>query len=132
VEVREGEVAVVMELAGEGTLKKYIQKNGKLSEDVVSKITCQILQGLSYLQINGISHKDLKPSNVLMTGNGNIQLSDYALAEIYDQRLSGKGDKVKNGDFSRGESLPYMAPEVIRHEGISEKADIWSLGCTVI
>ena len=67
-----------------------------------------------------------------MTGNGYIQLSDYALAEIYDQRLSGKTDKGKSVDFSRGESLVYMPPEVIKHEGISEKSDIWSLGCTVI
>jgi calcium/calmodulin-dependent protein kinase I len=90
VEVREGEVAVVMELVQQGTLKKYIQKNGKLVEDSVSKITAQILQGLVYLHSNGILHKDLKPSNVLMVDRG-VQLSDYALAEIYDQRLSGKG-----------------------------------------
>ena len=99
-----------MELAAEGTLKKYIQKNGKLAQGVVSKIASQILQGLSYLHSNGIIHKDLKPSNILMTGNGNIQLSDYALAEIYDQRLSGKTDKGKSVDFSRGESLVYMSP----------------------
>ena len=45
-----------------------------------------------------------------------IKLSDYALAEIYDKRLSAKGKDSKPGnvDFSRGESLPYMAPEVIK------------------
>lgn len=108
-----------MELSREGTLKKYIQKNGKLPEEKVSKIIGLVLQGLNYLHGCGILHKDLKPSNILMVNGEGIQLSDYALAELYDERLSGKADSKRGIDFSRGESLPYMAPEVIRHEGIS-------------
>lgn len=106
------EVAVVMELAKEGTLKKYIQKNGKLPEEKASKIIGQVLQGLNYLHNNGILHKDLKPSNILLTNPElSIQLTDYAVAELYDQRLSGNSyGRGGVADFSRGESLPYMAP----------------------
>lgn len=79
-------------------------------------------------------HKDLKSNNILLFKDQSIKLSDYALAEIYDKRLSTKvkGSKAGDVDFSRGESLPYMAPEVIKNEGISEKSDVWSVGCTVI
>lgn len=49
-----------------------------------------------------------------MTADDSIKLTDYALAEIYDKRLSivksEKNKKNQEGDFSRGESLPYMAP----------------------
>jgi mitogen-activated protein kinase kinase kinase len=65
----------------------------------------------------------------------NVKISDYAIAEIYDQRLSVKKEKrsrAAEADFSRGESLPYMAPEVIKGEGITEKSDVWSIGCIVI
>lgn len=69
-----------------------------------------------YLHGASVLHKDLKSSNVLMFKDQSIKLSDYALAEIYDKRLSAKGKDSKPGnvDFSRGESLPYMAPEVIK------------------
>lgn len=76
----------------------------------------QVLEGLLYLHGASLLHKDLKSSNILMFKDQSVKLSDYALAEIYDKRLSAKakGSKSSNADFSRGESLPYMAPEVIK------------------
>lgn len=55
-----------MELAKEGTLKKYIQKNGELPESFVANIVEKILEALDYLHNAGIIHKDLKTSNILM------------------------------------------------------------------
>lgn len=49
-----------------------------------------VLQGLNYLHASGILHKDLKPSNILILNGEDIQLADYALAELYDERLTGK------------------------------------------
>ena len=84
-----------MEVSQGGSLKKYIQKQGKLSEQESSSIAKQILEGLSELHHLNILHKDLKSSNVLMTNSENIKLSDYALAELYDPRLLAKDGKVK-------------------------------------
>lgn len=85
--MREKEVVIVMPLAKDGTLKKMIQKDGKIDEEIIAKITFQILQGLSYLHSKAVFHLDLKPSNVLMTDNHKAILSDYALAQLYDERL---------------------------------------------
>jgi p38 MAP kinase len=51
----------------------------------------KILEGLVYLHNAGILHKDLKTSNVLMMSKEEIKLSDYGLAEIYDERLTSQG-----------------------------------------
>jgi serine/threonine protein kinase len=69
-----------MELAKEGTLKKYIQKNGAQSEEIASNFAENILQGLDYLHNAGVIHKDLKTSNVLMMPKNEIQVSDYGIA----------------------------------------------------
>lgn len=55
-----------MELAKEGTLKKYINKQGKITEELTANFAQQILEGLYYLHTQNILHKDLKPNNVLM------------------------------------------------------------------
>ena len=101
-----------MDLAKEGTLKKFVQKNGKITEEFASKVVRQILEGLLYLHSQGILHKDLKTTNILMVGES-IKVSDYALAELYDCRLlegEGSTKKGKEDRFHRGYSLPYMAP----------------------
>lgn len=71
-----------------------------------------------------------------MSDSENIKLSDYGLAELYDPRLLAKDGKIKeckkNCQFFRGDSLPYMAPEVILNHGVTEASDVWSIGCVAI
>lgn len=127
------QLSIVMEIAKEGTLHKYVKKHGKCTEEWTRQIIKQILEGLFYLHSNGIRHKDLKSNNVLMMGNDQIKISDYGLAEIYDMRLIDDMPRKGNScQFSRGDSLPYMAPEVILNHGSDEKADVWSVGCIAI
>jgi mitogen-activated protein kinase kinase kinase len=64
-----------------------------------------------------------------------IKVSDFGIAEIYDDRLiekSSKGEINSEIDYYRGESLPYMAPEVIKNLEIIDKSDVWSMGCILI
>lgn len=66
VDVKEKEISIVMDLAKEGTLKKYVQKNGPIKQSKTSEFAESILQGLDYLHNAGVLHKDLKSSNVLV------------------------------------------------------------------
>lgn len=84
-----------MELSKQGTLKKFIQKNGPSKESSAANIIENVLEALDYLHCAGFIHKDLKSSNVLLMPKEQIKLSDYAIAEIYDDRLSVK-DKKKS------------------------------------
>lgn len=121
-----------MELAREGTLKKLLAKSGPLKEDRTARITEKILMGLDYLHNAGVLHKDLKPTNVLMMPKDEVKLTDYGLAELYDERLAVKKQSEKEVGFMRGDSLPYMAPEVIKNIEITDRSDVWSVGCTVV
>lgn len=64
-----------------------------------------------------------------------LKISDYGIAEIYDDRLTENKNKNyvnKEIDYYRGESLPYMAPEVIKNIEVIDKSDVWSLGCILV
>ena len=131
-EFKGNELSVVMELSEGGTLKNHIQNQGKMSEDEIVLLVRQMLEGLSYLHQAGVLHKDLKPSNILMKGF-DIKLSDYALAELVDPRLSAcRKEQQRSDELHRGDSLPYMAPEVIKDIEVTEKSDVWSFGCVVL
>ncbi|XP_059179165.1 mitogen-activated protein kinase kinase kinase 2-like [Physella acuta] len=110
-----------------GTLKDHIASHVCLEEEA-KHFTSQILQGVRYLHENGILHRDIKSSNILMQSETKVKISDFGLSKILkDQR---------NIDLSTSVgTVFYMAPEVLKTETVviyPTKADIWSIGCTVV
>jgi len=59
------------------SLPDILDRFGQLPEKVVSKYTKQILLGLQYLHFNGIVHRDLKASNLLISADGIVKLADF-------------------------------------------------------
>lgn len=114
-----------------GSLADIADKfEGVLDERMVRLYTREILKGLVYLHRNGVVHCDLKCKNVLLSSSGNIKLADFGCAK----RLNGpvtKSSSMGSLESICGTPL-WMAPEVMRKEGVDYSADIWSLGCTVI
>jgi len=116
-----------IEYMAAGSLRNVTEKlGGKLHEQVIRLYTSEILKGLKYLHDNGIVHGDLKSQNVLLGSCGNLKLADFGCAK---QPTSKNG--ATNHKFLCGTPL-WMAPEVLRNEGLDFSADIWSLGCTII
>ncbi|KAF5744024.1 putative ATP binding protein [Tripterygium wilfordii] len=116
-----------MEYMAGGSLSEVAEKfGGALHEQVVRSYTREILEGLKYVHENGIVHCDLKCKNVLLGSSGNIKLADFGCAK----RM--KKDMKENLLSSIGGTPLWMAPEVLRNEGLNFSSDIWSLGCTVI
>jgi serine/threonine protein kinase len=86
----------------------------------------QILKGVEYLHKNRVVHRDIKAANLLVDIDGTIKLSDFGCARRYESDMqSGLLNSVRG-------SLLWMAPEVIKQSGYGRRADIWSLGCTLI
>ncbi|KAG7259382.1 hypothetical protein CRUP_027285, partial [Coryphaenoides rupestris] len=110
-----------------GSIKDQLKSYGALTENVTRRYTRQILEGVSYLHSNMIVHRDIKGANILRDSVGNVKLGDFgASRRLQTICLSGTGIKSVTG-------TPYwMSPEVISGEGYGRKADIWSVGCTVV
>ena len=71
-----------------------------------------------YLHRHDVVHRDLTPSNILITADGVVKLADFGLAR---QRMGTK-DSVMDSVVG---TVLYQCPELIQHEAYSEKADIW-------
>lgn len=123
-----GMMYVFMEFATGGSLTSLVRKFGRLQESVVGLFVHQILTGLSYLHTKGIVHRDVKGDNILIDSCGVAKLADFGCSKLL-------ADIANTGEAGCGTLIgsPYwMAPEVIRSEAYGTKADIWSLGCTVV
>ncbi|GMJ05081.1 mitogen-activated protein kinase kinase kinase 15 [Hibiscus trionum] len=117
-----------MEYVAGGTLSDEIRRvGGRLGEEKVRLYTQQILQGLSYLHVNGVAHCDIKSQNILI-GKDGAKIADLGCA-----KLMGKDSEYGGFDMSAISGTPaFMAPEVARGEEQGFEADIWALGCTII
>jgi mitogen-activated protein kinase kinase kinase len=71
-------------------------------------------------------HRDIKGGNVLITREGVAKLADLGASRVYNDP-----DMTSNITSAQGSTF-WCAPEVIQGQGYGRKADIWSLGCTLI
>ncbi|KAJ4944933.1 hypothetical protein JOQ06_013472 [Pogonophryne albipinna] len=121
---------ILIEFCGGGAVDAVmLELERPLTEPQIRVVCKQTLEALVYLHDNKIIHRDLKAGNILLTLDGDVKLADFG--------VSAKNTKT----FQRRDSFigtPYwMAPEVVMCETSKDrpydyKADIWSLGVTLI
>jgi serine/threonine protein kinase len=112
-------IYIILEYCEGGTLHDYL-KRGKLSEGNVLYLFIQLREGLKYLYENKIVHRDLKPQNILLMDCGKtVKIADFGFAKVIQ-------DNVMIETLC-GSPL-YMAPEIIKRDKYTIKADLWSLG----
>ena len=116
---------IFMEFVPGGSIQSLLKKFGVFEDTICRVYTKQILEGLQYLHSNNIVHRDIKGGNILIDHCGTVKLADFGASKKLSSITSGNAHSIKGSPF-------WMAPEVIRNEGHSFPADIWSLGCTVI
>ena len=122
---------IYLEYVSSGSLRNVIDKYGAFNERLIKKFIKQILSGLKYLHSKGIIHRDIKCANILLDAKGNAKLTDFGCSKQIALTFS---DSSSNGEFcsSLKGTIPWCAPEVICLKKYGKKADIWSLGCTII
>jgi serine/threonine-protein kinase ULK/ATG1 len=110
------------EFCNAGTLDQEIRRHGFLPEPRVLAFLEQLVEAFRILTASNIMHRDLKPSNIMLH-NGAVKLGDFGFCKS----LESQRDLAQT---MLGSPI-YMAPEVLRGEIYTVKADIWSLGVVV-
>ena len=120
-------LCIATELMPGGSIASIVEKYGPLEEPVVQRYTKDILAGLSYLHSQKLVHRDIKPANCLVGVDGVVKLADFGESKKLSASMTG----LDENRTMKG--TPYfMAPEVLLEDGHGRRADIWSVGATVI
>src|SRR5437868_7537643 len=120
----DGHLVMIMELIQGQSLRK-MQDSERLPLATSVDYACQALAALDYAHGYGVVHRDISPSNMIVTEDGVLKLTDFGLAKSHnDIRLTQTGALIG--------SLYYTSPEQVRGQThIDARADIYSLGAVL-
>ena len=108
---------------GARTLAAYCRPDNLLRIDDVVEIVFKCAKGLHYAHGRGVIHRDVKPSNIMLTLDNDVRIIDFGIALI------------KDSDVSRIEGIAgspsYMSPEQVQSAEITPRSDIYSLGAVM-
>ncbi len=124
---KKGSYYIAMEYLDGADLARVIEKAGPLPLNIGLIIASHIARALGYAHEHGIVHRDMKPSNILVSQDGKVKLVDFGIAHI-EEELGGKG--LTRAGFSMG-TPAYMSPEQTDGKPADPSSDIWSFGCVL-
>jgi serine/threonine-protein kinase len=107
-----------------GTLADMIERDGKVSLAIATRVCREAGGGLDALHSQGLIHRDIKPANILIDDQGVAYITDFGLAK------DTQGSLLTRPGQALG-SLDYMSPEQIRGEDVSAATDVYALGCVM-
>jgi len=114
------DIFIVMEYIDGQQLKEIIA-NGQLNLKETFSIATQIADGLQAAHKQGIVHRDIKSTNIMVTPTGQVKITDFGLAKFL------KRTSVITNGVSLG-TITYMSPEQVQGVAVDHRTDIWSFG----
>ncbi len=116
---------LVMEFVEGVTLAESLRQRSQLSPAETAALGVALADALAYVHERGIVHRDVKPSNILMTSSGETKLGDFGVAQVHDaSTLTIAGSMLG--------TVSYMAPEQLEDAQVGPSADVWSLGIVLL
>ena len=113
---------IVMELVEGITLKRFIERKGRLEVREAVGIAIQIAQGMEAAHAKHIIHRDIKPQNIIISREGKVKVTDFGIAK------AATSNTVTQNALG---SVHYLSPEQARGGYSDERSDIYSLGVTI-
>ncbi len=139
VEETEGIHFLAMELVEGRTLREVIPRGGLPFEEFL-RIAGQLTEAVATAHAAGITHRDLKPDNVMITQTGRVKVLDFGLAKLMDEGRPADfegatladaplpaDDRLTSDGMLIG-TIPYMSPEHVKGHHIDRRSDLFSLG----
>jgi serine/threonine-protein kinase len=117
----DGGEAIVMELVPGPTLRQRLDEHVPIDPWQAAGLAAQVAEALDAAHRAGLVHRDVKPANVLLAGDGRVKVADFGIAKaVAEADLTQPGLMVG--------TAKYLAPEQVRGEAVDARTDIYSLG----
>ncbi len=131
-DTQDGTDFLVMELVEGVTLSDKLA-GGPLPEKEITRLGMQLAEALEEAHERGVVHRDLKPGNVMVTPKGQAKILDFGLAKLVRPEVASATATTESFTETQAAAgtLPYMAPEQLRGEGVDARTDIHALGAVL-
>jgi predicted Ser/Thr protein kinase/energy-coupling factor transporter ATP-binding protein EcfA2 len=113
---------MVTEYVSGRSLDSWLHEMGSLRLELALDIFQQVLAAVQAAHEQGVVHRDLKPQNILISGQGKVKVLDFGVAKLLDESPELTADGFTVG------TPRYMPPEQLRGDPVDARADIYSLG----
>jgi serine/threonine-protein kinase len=122
---QDGRQFIVFEYVDGENLKTLVEREGPLPEREAIELALQTARALGFAHEHGLVHRDVKPQNVLLNGDGAAKVTDFGIARALDVHggLTQTGTVMGTSD--------YIAPEQARGQRVDAQSDIYSLGAVL-
>src|SRR5207253_5511781 len=117
----EGRQFIVFEYVAGKTLKDCIDAEGRMPVRRALELAIEVVHGLAFAHDHGLVHRDVKPQNVLLNGDGSAKVTDFGIARSLEvQGVTQSGTVLGTSS--------YIAPEQARGGDVEPATDVYSLG----
>jgi serine/threonine protein kinase len=116
----EGVAYIAMELLEGKSLQQILRETPKLPIATIADLVAQVADGLDLAQRFKITHRDVKPANIMVSADWRAKLTDFGVAHVASSSMTQTGSALG--------SPKYMSPEAVTGQPVDPRSDIFSLG----
>ncbi|MBI1310461.1 protein kinase [bacterium] len=126
----DGRTFLAMEFLRGSDLQSLVQTHGPLAADEACRIIIEAARGLQHAHEHGFVHRDVKPSNLFQTEEGDVKLLDFGLVQLKSSSIQNLDTLTESG-LVLG-TVDFLSPEqALNSRSADLRSDVYSLGCTL-